>query len=476
LILLTFHAGNHKLPFKIRVFSPNEGRPSLRETLKSLTIFCAMLLLLLLISTGCDVNVPGCGKRSLPFFKQVVASPTPLAQTEEYPELSGSTTPAPEPASPSVTQAEQPAGAPAQKPPLKAPQEMNLSSAKPLPAATSTFTPTATPWEIERIAYTTMDKGKPSLWSMNPDGTDRRRITKAGTGSWWPLWSPNGKWLAFLSDMKDGNINLFVVKKGSLEFQQLTQFSDMAPVNLKALKPPFSWSPRSDEIAFAYRNMVWKVKVKLDSASPDTLVNPETLASVDRAYPISSVEWAPHRDNKHVAFLVKKGANYTGLMLVNPRLRDTLVLSETRSAILDISWSPDARRIAYVTADDTIFTASSDASLPKPVIVAASPKLGPLVAYSPAESSMALITLAKQKSSDDGFCVALVEKPSAGEPDPGTLKFLTGPGVDNAVWSPDASKIAYTKSGDLWTMDAMTGANKKLIAQTGIQCPAWSKK
>jgi Tol biopolymer transport system component len=426
-----------------------------------------MLLLLLLISSGCDVNIPGCGKRSLPFFKHVEAIVTPSAMPEDNLDLSDSTL-APTTGSPAVAPTEQPENPSTQKPVQKAPQEMSISSAKPSPVAIFTFTPTATPWEIEKIAYTTIEKGKPALWTMNPDGTDRRRMAKIGTSSWWPLWSPNGKLLAFLSDINEGHINLFIAKKGSSEFQQLTFFNDMSISNIQSLKPPFSWSPRSDEIAFAYRNQVMKVGVN----SP----NLQTLFTADPAYSISAVEWAPHRDNKHVAFLIKKGDDFSSLMLVNPRLRDTLTLAETRSAIWSISWSPDARKIAYGMADDTIYTASSDASLPKAVIVAASPKMGPMVSYSPVESSMALITLAKKNISEDGYRVALVEKPSSGDPDPGTLKFLTEPGLDNVIWSPDGSKIAYTQAGDLWVMDAMTGGNKKLIAKTGIQFPSWSKK
>ena len=47
-----------------------------------------MLLLLLLISSGCDVNIPGCGKRSLPFFKKItpiVAAPQPAPSSPVNP-------------------------------------------------------------------------------------------------------------------------------------------------------------------------------------------------------------------------------------------------------------------------------------------------------------------------------------------------------------------------------------------------------
>ncbi len=342
---------------------------------------------------------------------------------------------------------------------------MEMSITKPKPTATATSTPSATPQEVEKIAYTTLEKDKPTLWTMDTDGTNRTRLTAVGTSSWYPLWSPNGKILAFLSDMNGGKINLFIVKKGNNEFQQLTSFEDMSLTGADKLKPSLSWSPRSDEIAFCYHNQVWKIGI--DSNFP------ESISTEDFYHSIAALEWAPHRDNKYVAFLVKQGVNYFSLRLTNPRLKDELKLTESSLPISDISWSSDARDVAYISDHTVIYSSSAETSLPKTILSMPGPWLGPLVAFSPSESASVLLVLSKKSADDTGYRAATLDKLS--NSDSTALKYLTEPGVDDAVWSPDGSKIAYLQSGELWVMDA-TGANKKRIAATGILSPCWSKK
>lgn len=343
-----------------------------------------------------------------------------------------------------------------------------MNVGKSLPVPTGTPTATATPQEVEKIAYTTLEQGKPTLWTMNTDGTGRTRLTPLGASSWYPLWSPSGKTLAFLSDMKDGKTNLFVMDKDGTNLKQLTFVTDMLLPGPHHLKPPFSWSPKSDEISFYYKNQIWKINLEN--------LQMETLDSEDPNTAISALEWAPHRDTKYLAFVASFGGSYSTLMLVNPRLKDQLKLaSTTQDSITDISWTPDARDVAYLLGTKTLFTASSQTSLPKLILNNPCPELGPMVAYSPSESTTNVMFLAKQLAADEGYRVALLDKASKGATDPGSLKFLTDPDVHDAVWSPDGSKIAYVQSGDLWIMD-VSGANKHRVALIGVQSPSWSKK
>ena len=423
-----------------------------------------MLLLLLMISSGCDVNIPGCGKRSLPFFKPV--NPPPASTSPSS--IAAPPVSAASPITANPPQGITPVPQTIAKQPVKSevPVEMNVSKATPIP--TGTPTATATPQEVEKIAYTTLEQGKPTLWSMNTDGTGRSRLTPMGTSSWYPLWSPNGKILAFLSDMKDGKTNLFVMDKDGSNLKQLTMVSDMLLPGAHHLKPPFSWAPKSDEISFFYRNQVWKINLEN--------IQTETLDNEDSNTAISALEWAPHRDTKYVAFVVFFGGNYSTLMLVNPRLKDELKLASTsQTPIMDISWTSDARDVAYLLGTQILMTASSQTSVPKMILNHPCPELGPMVAYSPSESTVSLMFLAKEFDADTGYRVALLDKASKGPTDPGSLKFLTEPGVDDAVWSPDGAKIAYVQSGDLWIMDS-TGANKHRVALIGVQSPCWSKK
>jgi hypothetical protein len=425
----------------------------LRETFKSLSIFSAMLLLILLLSSGCDVNIPGCGKRSLPFFKKIPlklpdAIPSPIASPLGAPVTGNIAVPTPTPLASLAN--------PSKKtdPNLEMSTEMSITKAK--PTSTATPTATATPQEIEKIAYAILEDNKPVLWTMNNDGTNRLRVTPLGTSSWFPPY------------MKDGKTNLFVVKKGTTEFQQLTFFSDLEIPNVSQLKAPFSWSPKSDEIAFAYKNALWKVNLEtLDLV---------TLATQDPAFSVIQVEWAPHRDNKFVAFLVKKGVDHFSLRLSNPRLNDELKLVETSVGLSDITWSADAREVAYILNHDSVFSASADRSVPKPILVNQTITFGDLLTYSPSESGNLLMLLAKQASGESFYRVAILDKPSKDGTDPGTIKFLTEPGVENAIFSPDGGKIAYVQSGELWVMDANSGAHKTRLAAIAPLQPCWSKK
>jgi hypothetical protein len=132
--------------------------------------------------------------------------------------------------------------------------------------------------------------------------------------------------------------------------------------------------------------------------------------------------------------------------------------------------------VAYSVKPDSIYTASSNTSLPSRIIYGVSPNLGPLLRYSPVESGNPMILLlAKKDASDDGYRVALVDQIAKTDQDSGSLKFLTGPGATNAIWSPDGLKIGYTLNGNFWIMDA-NGNNKTLISPDGITNPDWSKK
>jgi Tol biopolymer transport system component len=329
------------------------------------------------------------------------------------------------------------------------------------------MTPTP-PVEVEKIAYTSVEDGQPTLWTMNTDGSERTRLTPRGTSSWHPLWSPNGKILAFLSTAKDGKVNIYTVRKGDTQLIQVTDWADMDKPDPAALQASFTWSPQSDQLAYIYKNQIWVVQ--LNSLEQTTLV------SVDSAFSINSIAWAPHRDNKYISYTIRKGVNYYSVMFANPRLKDNLTLVNSSKAVPGISWTSGAETLAYLSGGKSVYTTTVEDVSPKVLITNASPDLAPFIAYSPADSSARLMLLAKQTVADTGYRVAMVDQASKSDQDTGTLKYLTPPGVTAAVWSPDGSRIAYVVAGELWVMDSSSGLNKTRIALTGIQSPDWSKK
>lgn len=79
---------------------------------------------------------------------------------------------------------------------------------------------------------TDREGGDWDIFIMNADGSHARPVTaNDGTNDWMQSWSPDGKWLVYVSDM-DGNNELNVIDINGRNQQQLTsnEYADQSPV------------------------------------------------------------------------------------------------------------------------------------------------------------------------------------------------------------------------------------------------------
>lgn len=93
-----------------------------------------------------------------------------------------------------------------------------------------------------RIAYASNADGNLEIYTMNPDGSGRTRLTKDAAKDAEPKWSPDGKRIAFKST-RDGNDEIYVMNEDGSNRINVTRNP--------ATDEDCSWSPDSKELVFA---------------------------------------------------------------------------------------------------------------------------------------------------------------------------------------------------------------------------------
>ncbi len=213
-----------------------------------------------------------------------------------------------------------------------------------------------------------------NLWIGEIASGETHALTTAKKSSTNPAWSPDGRWIAFLSDRPgqiagsaEGKKQLYVISADGGEAQQVTKVEN--DVN------DFEWAPDSKRIAFSMSDPETKVMkdrkekygeysvvhgdyqmtnlwmVEFSSGST-TAAEPKQLTEGDK-FSVGDFSCSP--DGMRIAFSAQKDPDLisgetTDLYVVNVNDKAVKKIVSTPGPDRNPHWSPDGKKIAFDTA------------------------------------------------------------------------------------------------------------------------------
>jgi len=192
----------------------------------------------------------------------------------------------------------------------------------------------AFPGQNGRIAYVaSISDAETNIYSMNPDGTDRKQLTDDSAGDYQPSVSPDGTRIAFMS-VRSGINKIYAMNADGTSVRNLSgSFSgDGSP----------AWSPDGREIAFVYRADVWVMHA--DGSGRKNLTN---TGPVD-GYSIAEAEpsWSP--DGTKIAFYKRTGhPGNTDLYTIDVGGTGLKQVTDYAGKEYNPDWSPSGHRITF---------------------------------------------------------------------------------------------------------------------------------
>ena len=168
-------------------------------------------------------------------------------------------------------------------------------------------------------------------------GPTRNLTNSSGSHEKWARWSPDGKHIAFVSDMS-GEEQIYIIdQEGKDKPVQLTK-------SLKALLFPPEWSPNSDMIAFSDKDGILYVvdvkKKKVNKIADD----PYTL--------LTDYEWSPH--GGYLAFSMANQNRMNSLYIWSIQDKKLHKITDEYFEVNNPKWDPNGDYLYY--RSDRMFT------------------------------------------------------------------------------------------------------------------------
>ncbi len=271
-------------------------------------------------------------------------------------------------------------------------------------------------------------------------GTYERVTQEGGAKEMWPMWSADGRRLFYVSDRSDsgnknGAQNIWTATPGRADFKRLSTFTDG-----RVLWPSISYDGR--EIVFEHNFEIWKLDTESGKASEVAITRRGASAGpgIDRLRltdQIGEMQLSP--DGKKVAFVVRGEVFAASAADGGEAAR----VSNSSGEEYQVTWSPDSRRLAYVSDRDGTphlflydFNTNTETQLTRDAADDSTPRFSPdgkLLAFIRGAKELRVMDMADKK--ERVVVTAFFERPPIISDRP-------------FVWSPDNKWLAYAPIGE----------------------------
>ena len=319
-------------------------------------------------------------------------------------------------------------------------------------------------WVAYTVATPDMDANRnaSNIWLVSTSGGHAVQLTQSGKDTS-PVWSPDGKTIAFLS-ARGGDSQVYLLSMDGGEPQKLTKLSTGADI--------VKWSPDGKTIAFTSLVYPDCKDDECNKKRDEERENNKVKAHV--AEHLLYRHWLHWNDGKR-SHLFVMAADGSGAARDLTAAADYDVPPDERGGPGDIAFSPDGKEICFTAVTDKMEAISTNADLfLVPVTggeakrITTQPGFDGNPVYSPDGKSIAYHSQLTPEYESDRWRVMLYERGS------GKIENLSE-GFDRSAndlaWSPDSGTIYFTAEDQtqqpIFAMKARADATpKKIIADT----------